>query len=65
MEDLGRAQQLGLGAQGDEVGGPKAPSQNSQAVHFPKHFGFQSKREISKGELVFASQFDLKINELC
>ena len=38
----------------DGVGGPEVPSQNAQATHSPKHFGFQSKREISQVELVSA-----------
>ena len=39
LEVAGVAQQLGAQAE----------------AHFPKHFGFQNKREISQGELVSAS----------
>ena len=38
-----------------EVAGVAQQLAHDQAAHFPKHFGFQNKREISQGELVSAS----------
>ena len=48
LEVAGVAQQLAHSNQDQQLG--------AQAeAHFPKHFGFQNKREISQGELVSAS----------